>query len=98
MNSSYLRLVLQTTKVQALSLLSNPTPTQALLLSEICCNLLTLPMTEKEQKIVEKYKSLLKKLAKKENTTRYRIKILSKNQKEIYKILKVFKEQLLHLV
>ena len=97
-NSPFLQLLLTTTPAQSLNLLNNITPSQALCISEICLNLLTLPLSQKETKIVKKNKELLKKLSKKKAAFISKSKFISKKRKDIYKLLILFKDPLLQLI
>ena len=97
-NSSFLSLLLNTKPAQALDLLSNVTPSQGLCINEICFNLLSLPLTTKEAKIVKKRKTLLKKLSKKSIPFKTKTRLICSNKKTIYKILISFKSKLLELI
>ena len=97
-NTSFLRLLFETVKKQALLLLKNTTPTQALALSEIAFNLLDLPLSSDQEKGVTKHKKILKRLSKKKTSITSKQKLISKYSKDIYSLLKVVEEPLLQLI
>ena len=97
-NSSFLRLLLETTSAQAYCLLTTITPAQALSLSEISLNLLTLPLSSRQKRIVKKEEKILKKLSQKSLKSNLRLKLIAKKKKDIYKVLIHFKEPLLKLL
>ena len=97
-NSTFLHFLLETSKRQALLILQNTTPEQALVISEVALNLLHLPLTPKEERRVHHHKVLLKKLSKKKITKKAREKIISKNKNSIYDLFKVIQESLFKLI
>ena len=98
-NSSYLRLLLDTSKNQALLLLQYTTPAQANVICEIAYNLLDLPLSSSiQEKQVSKNKKTLLKLSKKTTSVKNKQKLISDNSRSLLGLLETVKESLLGLI
>ena len=98
-NTHFLRLILETSKKQAVLLLENTTPTQTLVLSEIASNLLELPLTSTvQEKLVHRNRKILKKLSRKSTSLKAKKKTLEESSSRIYILLKSVEQPLLTLI
>ena len=96
--ASYIRLLLETTKEQALALLSTATTRQIEAIGEIAFNLITLSLPANVKRLVTRSKDLLQKLAKKKISFRSKIRLLKKNCSKFMSLLQKIKTSLLNLL
>lgn len=97
-SESYIRLLLETQKDQAVLLLSNPTQTQLNALIEIVENLLELNPPADVKAALKRNRPTLKKLAKRGSSFRAKLRIWRKHAKLVLKLFLLIKNALLALL
>lgn len=93
-----LRTILLGDKKQALLILKTINEKQVQLISEIFHNLVLIPQSKEVDKVLKKNKKLVFKIANAKLSTRKRVRLTSKYNKLLLKILYMVKKQLLELV
>lgn len=96
--STFLRLLLNTTKDQGKALLFTLTEHQAIALCEIADNLLHLPLSSEAQKIVRKRVKLFKRLSDKKLSLKKKIISIENHQRQFLHTLSLVKIPLLKLL
>lgn len=94
-NKNFLNLILHpASKIQAEALLDTATRNQIKSLEEISRNLLSLPLNVETEKIINKRKSLLKKIAENKVSIREKGKIISRYRRSLLDVLFKVKDPL----
>lgn len=96
--SDYLKLFLNTTERQAKLLLKSGTPAQVAALCEIAFNLLSVTVSQKVKKLINRCRKVFKKLGRKNLSTKIRIKLILSKFRLFITIILLVKPLLLQLI
>ena len=94
----FLQLLLNTTPLQAISLILTATDDQIIAISEIAYNLIQLPLKGKEKDLIKKRQKILKKISNKNLTLKKKQELIQRHRKIIINILLFFKQKLIELL
>ena len=97
-HSYFIKLLLETSKQQARALLETVTNKQVIVISEICLNLLTIPLDKETASIINRRKQILKKLSNSKLTVKIKRRLIATHYRQISHTLLHIKNQLLDLL
>ena len=98
LSNHFLHLLLTTSRLQALSLILSATDEQINALIEIAYNLLSLPLDEGEKRLINKRRTFLNKLTKKNLSRQNKKQLIFQHRNILLKTLLYFKDKLIQLL